>query len=146
MIIKSNLEEVIKKLQDNLSEKEINGLTEKVAEAVFKSNKERIFEQGLNVEKEKIGNYAPTTKKIRQRLGLRTDFVNLTFSGYMKDIYRMRKVKNASYVIGFTEPYGERVAALNEQHFKCVIFSLSKDDISMAEEEVKKFVNNIKRK
>lgn len=147
MEYKSNLNDVIKKFQlEFLSDSAQEELIETVAKGVFENNKRNIFDKGLNFAGSQIGHYSQVTKRIRQKLGLETNYVNLTFTGYMKKIYRMRKSQKWGYTIGFTEPYGAVVAQKNERHFKAKIFGLTKSDEKVAKAIITKYIKKFKNK
>jgi hypothetical protein len=139
MLITSNLDGFLENVKKTLASKD---LLKEVANAVYKESKRRIFDDGLNVNNEKIGNYRPTTAAIRRRLGLRTDYVNLTFTGVMKRGYRLRST-SIGYVIGFDDVRNQELVRYNEDHFRCRIFGLSRDDERVAQSVIEKYIKNL---
>lgn len=142
----SNLDKVIKQMQKKIGPKAIDLLVKDIATNIWKASVKRIFVNGINVNGTKIGKYSRFTKVVRSRKGLQTAFVDLTYTGAMKNNYRVRKSKSLGYVIGFSEQYGVKLAAKNEERFKCKIFGITKDDEKLTDDIIKKFILDINKK
>ena len=148
MKYESNLNRVISVIQKKLSVESINELTKEIATNIYNSSVDRIFNKGLNVKGTKIGKYKKSTKLIRQRKGLQTAFVDLTFTGLFKRYYKLRKLGFKGYTIGFpaNNLYGEYITVWNEKRFKCKIFGITKEDNKMVDDLIKKFIIKVNKK
>lgn len=142
MEIKSNLDKVIRELQERISVKAINELTKEVAETIYQNSVKRIFNNGRALDGSKIGNYRKSTKIARRKRGLQTSYVDLTFTGTFRRLYKLRKLGFAGYVIGFPPGnlYGEYIISHNERRFGKKIFGLTKNDQKIAKGLVDKFI------
>jgi len=61
-------------------------------------NKEQLL-SGIDANSQPLGSYAESTKKIRQRRGLQTDFIDLSFTGKSQDSIRTNKISDNSFEI-----------------------------------------------
>ena len=91
----------------------------------------RIFERGKGVRRV-IGKYAPETKKIRRKKGLRTDTVVLEYTGQMRQDWKLSKIKPGIWESSFHNPENVRKATDNQKRFRLEIFS----DLTKREENI----------
>jgi len=98
---------------------------------VHTATDQRIFERGKGSRKV-IGKYAPSTKKIRRRKGLRTDTVVLENTGQMRHDWKLVKVKAGIWESRFQNPKNIKKAEDMFEHFKVAVF----DDLTKREENV----------
>lgn len=114
---------------------------------IFANTKPRIFEQGLDKYGNKIGTYnqsfarkgsEKTYVKERKDKGLQTAYVDLVFTGQLKDSV----VSNSIDKIYFKNIYGEVIGKENEKNFNRDIFAPTKDDaqvyLEIMQEELQK--------
>ena len=145
MTITSNLDKVLRDLQNAINTQIPDKVLKDVATQIYNNTVDRIFVKGLNTDYRKIGKYAKSTKILRAKRGLQTTYVNLTFTGYLKSIYRLKKTKDG-YNIMFTELYGKRISGFMEDHFKCKIFGLTDKDAALAKRVINAYVKKLNAK
>lgn len=140
--VTSNIDQIIKRLENKLSVELPNKVVKDISEEIFESSIARIFINGLNTNFRKIGKYSKSYKLTRSKHGLQTTFVNLQFTGHLRSLYRLKK-KGDYYSIGFTDSYGSRIAGYMEQKFKCKIFALTDKDVILAQKIINKWIKII---
>jgi hypothetical protein len=143
--IQSNLDQVFKDILGKLNTDVPDKILREVATEIYENSVDRIFNKGLNTDYRKIGKYAKSTKILRARRGLQTTYVDLTFTGYLKSIYKLKKTSKG-YNIVFTELYGKRISGFMEDHFRCKIFGLTDKDVRLANKTISDYVKKINAK
>lgn len=63
---------------------------------IVQINKDQLL-SGIDAAGKELGQYAPSTKKIRQRKGLQTDFIDLSFTGRSQDSLTINKLSDSKF-------------------------------------------------
>lgn len=122
-----------------------NGLEREIATTLLASNLERIHDQGKAVSGNKIGEYKPSTKRIRTNpKGLssrQVGFVDLFFTGKLqKELVVVPDGKN--WAVGFLTSYGSELRKKQEEHFSKQIWGITNQDEQTISRIVSAFVSN----
>ncbi|HON21121.1 MAG TPA: hypothetical protein PLW70_07290 [Bacteroidales bacterium] len=110
-------QERIKKILDGIDETIVVAKNIAINE-IYGLSKARIFNDGEDKNMSKIGTYSNSYKKIREKKGLQTAFVDLTNTTSL-----MQSVVRDDDSIFFKNDYGKKISKYNEQHFKKRIFA-----------------------
>lgn len=114
--------ERIKRIIDNF-DKVIEISKAEAVNQIYGVEQQRIFNEGKDKQEQQIGKYSPKTVEIRKEKGFQTKFVDLTFSGNLKQ--SIKRTKDAIY---FGNTYGRVIADKNEKHFSKRIFAPSQKE------------------
>ena len=110
-------QERIKKILDGIDETIVVAKNIAINE-IYGLSKARIFNDGEDKNMSKIGTYSNSYKKIREKKGLQTAFVDLTNTTSL-----MQSVVRDDDSIFFKNDYGKKISKYNEQQFKKRIFA-----------------------
>lgn len=118
MSFQDKIRQIIAALDDvaELSKKE-------AVASIFGEAEGRIFNSGLDKNDNSIGSYSKSYSETRKDRGLQTGFVDLTFSGSLKQSIALNDKQ-----IYFKNEYGQRVSGYNETHFNKRIFAPSQKE------------------
>jgi hypothetical protein len=142
MIYSSNAREVITGLITDI--KGVDILLEDISDFIYTSIKRRVFVDGKDVNNSNIGKYSLYTKRIRQKKGLQTNYVNLVFEGNLLASFSIKR-QGSSYLIGFDSMMEANIAAKNEDRFGKTIFGLTSQDESTIDKMVEDWVKKINK-
>jgi hypothetical protein len=93
---------------------------------VVQINKDQLL-SGIDAAGKELGQYAPSTKKVRQRKGLQTDHIDLKFTGASQDSLGISKLNDSKFempanprwdqkrfpeAIGFTKENEDKVSEI----------------------------------
>lgn len=125
----------LEKLKTVIAEKkdmiEVNALN-----AMHRLMSNRVFKNGLDVNKNPIGPYSPRYREIRRRLGLAYLNKNMYFDGDLFRSVQVGKAKSKN-ALGFTDQDEADIAAINEEREDTIIFEPNEAEIQIAEDILK---------
>lgn len=121
MTHKQRIEKVLKNI-----DKSIEVAKQTTVVLVYGGVKNRIFMEGEDKLGNSIGTYSESYKKVRQKKGMQTSFVDQTFSTNLKNSITYNKES-----IYFKNEYGKKVSGYNEQRFGKRIYAPSKDEANI---------------
>lgn len=144
----------------NLVTKDADGIRTVVFNTVKGQHTRRIFNEGAATEGGAIGQYEPSTKRIRNAAGRRIDKVDLEMTGTLRRAINVG-VGDGKVVLGMTEQQEPKIkiekgrvkiagdsnlstvenAILQEKHFNTEIFAPSKEEIQRGEKTLVKELN-----
>jgi len=133
MAYSSNINEVLEGLQNDLKKIEnTEPVIREIAVSLASSNTRRIHNEGQRVSGSQIGNYKPSTKRIRNKAGRQTSFVDLSFTGQLsKDL--VAESVPGGWVVGFINPSGRtpssgKIREFQEKRFNGEIYGITISD------------------
>ena len=74
---------------------------------IVKLNKEQLL-SGIDANSQPLGSYAESTKKIRERRGLQTDHIDLSFTGTSQDSIHTKKISDNAFEIDSNPRWDEK--------------------------------------
>jgi hypothetical protein len=126
-------------------QKIINGVDDAVriakstsAQMIFVEIDDRVFTRGLDHNNNQIGQYKPSTKKIRVKKGQQISKVDLTDTTSLN-----KSVMNGEDKVYFKNEYGSRVMGYNEAHFQKRIASPSEGERKIFYDNVNNEINKL---
>ena len=72
-------------------------------------NREQLRVRGIDMEGDKLGEYTPYSKKLREEKGLQTDFIDLRDTGDFQDSIKLKKKDRLKYEFEATDPKWEDI-------------------------------------
>lgn len=155
----SSVERDLKAIESVIS-KDADGIRTVVFNTVKGQLTRRIFNDGMNSAGGLIGQYKPSTKKIRNKLGRRIDKVDLEMTGTERRAVTVG-TGEGRVVLGIQEQQEPKItvengrikiagtselstvenAILQEEHFATEIFAPSKEELTRGEETLVKELN-----
>lgn len=134
---KSNTQQVLgdltKKLK-GIQKETVSKVVRTVAADLVTSNLTRIHNEGKAVDGSLIGEYKPSTKKIRQKAGKETEYKNFSFSGKLSKEFNQDAVSDTEIGIGFTTDYAAEISGHLETQVGKQVWGVTEEDEKVAEE------------
>ncbi|WP_312208277.1 hypothetical protein [Empedobacter sp.] len=155
----------IQYLKDSLPEQLNENVYPEIAESITTSYRNRIFTKGLDSNENEIGEYStktinvteqqfikksafvPTSKKgksmtlkngykeLKQVQGLKSDSVNLLYSGELKNSIKYKNLKNG-FIIGFNSTENAEKSEKLENKYGKIIFQFSNEEKQIIQKQV----------
>jgi hypothetical protein len=97
---------------------------------VLAIHKPRIFEQGLNENGNKIGTYSPKYAIKKKKIGRQSSFVNLEFTGQMKQDYGLI-INGDKYAFGFQNEENDKKMGYAQERYNAGIAHLSQSEMDL---------------
>lgn len=116
------LQDKLKRILDSIDsviEKSVQDATQ----TILRDSSVRIFNKGKDKENQQIGTYSESYKKIKEKKGRQTSFVDLTFTSALS-----KSIAANENQVYFSNDYGVKVAGYNETRFKKRIFAPSDEE------------------
>lgn len=120
----------VKKLRAQIKElKKLDRFIFLAASTVHGDYVERIFTQGRTSTLAPIGQYKPSTKRIREKRGRQTSFVNLTFTARLRTniANSLQKVRN-NFETGTTNNEETKKLGFLIKQYGAIVFKASKGE------------------
>lgn len=141
----NDIEKAIKKMKDIEKGKIFNP----VALTMHQQIKKRIYTEGKNAKNQKIGNYKPSTLKVRQSKKNRgkvpqSRFIILQFTGQMTRDFIPIKRNGVIIGSGFSNKINDQKVRWIERRLRQKIFAMTINEKNLFESLIQKQVNKIK--
>ena len=98
--------------------------------------KYRIFNEGLDAERELIGAYSSGYAAYRRARGRQTSYVDLEFTGELRNAIKLGTAKGGAVTLGITNSNRANVAAKLEKQYQKTIFALSDVEVKQVEQSI----------
>jgi len=126
IMFQDKINRIIAGLDDAIEIARANAIQSIYAESLF-----RIFNEGKDKNENQIGGYSNSYKKVRTKKGYQTGYVDLTFTGTLKN-----SINRDNKKVFFKNNYGVKISGYNEKNFGKRIFAPSKTEAEVWSKEL----------
>lgn len=124
---------------DYLSDSQVDKLCLEIANMIRYNNVQRVFVEGKDYKGSEIGQYSVKYKKFRIKNNKQVNFIDLEFSGKLKETYKVKKTGKNTYAVGLSTEYGQDFARNGIKYVE--YFGVSDSDAQKVNEIIEKYLN-----